>query len=62
MRSRVYLRCESPIFHTRLLTVWETEAAPTSPGRMAGTEVICLVDRVKFCDIVLREVNDLAIA
>lgn len=62
MRSRVYLRCESLIFHTRLLAVWETEAAPASPRRMAGTEVICLVDRVKFCDIFLREVDDLAIA
>lgn len=61
-RSRVYPRCESLIFHTRLLTVWETEAAPASPRRMASTEVMCLVNRVKFRDISLREVDDFAIA
>ena len=53
---------ESPIFHTRLLTVWETKAAPASPGRVAGTEVMCLVDCLKFCDIFLCEVDNLAIA
>lgn len=50
------------MFYTRLLTVWESKAAPAGPGRVTGTEVICLIDRLKFCDIFPRKVDDLAIA
>lgn len=39
----------------------ETKATPTSARRTVGTEFMCLVDRVKFWDASLSEVDNLAI-